>query len=739
MPPKRAKRPARKQETKQERTGRPGGPKVQGDKPPESLGAEPRERTRSRSRLRRGDRKDKKKGKKEKKQPQVGLFVTKELAQAIETTKSTVERIARECRAKNRRFRDPEFDLEYDQWRCLHGYSQQTDVVGKDVQRVTEIFDHPEFFLPGGAAQSTAIRQGGLGDCYFLSALATVSSLPGLIEKICVARDEQVGIYGFIFYQDRGWVGVIVDDMLYTKIPKYESLDQAQKEVYHEDKERFNEIARKGGQVLIYAKAGTSHETWVPIIEKAYAKLYGCYAHIGSGGQTREAIEDLTGGVASNLNARDILDVDQFWKEELSRVNKDRLFACALDSPDAPADAPWADPTVQGLIGGHAYAVLRAAEVNGKRFVVLRNPWGQSEWTGPWSDGSKEWTAEWLKLLPQLKHSFGDDGQFVMEYKDFLRYFTDIDRVLLFNDTWTVASCWLNVPIAPIPAAPAYGMLSFHVNIPAESKNKTKVIFVLSQLNNRSFESIEKDVRITFEFSVVKVGELGPIATGSCDRPFSRSGSVELDLEAGDYMVYVKLDQIRNVDPNSDYSDWNIPYKSYPNIVNPSARVISRILTNKVKALSLTQNWDTVGETDYVVKSLEDIIKQDLEDMNASDSEEETDEDDDDDDDSGSSVAGEASKPASEAGEAKPSTEGAGDGEEKKPEDGVTVGEVTIPVPDDDSDSEEEEEEVSPVEWVDLIEDKGDEAALGLRVYTQTKDPALVVGRIKSADETWEL
>jgi hypothetical protein len=83
--------------------------------------------------------------------------------------------------------RDPEFDLEYDQWRCLHGYSQQTDVVGKDVQRVTEIFDHPEFFPSGGAAQSTAIQQGGLGDCYFLSALATVSSLPGLIEKICVA------------------------------------------------------------------------------------------------------------------------------------------------------------------------------------------------------------------------------------------------------------------------------------------------------------------------------------------------------------------------------------------------------------------------------------------------------------------------------------------------------------------------------------------------------------------------
>ena len=85
--------------------------------------------------------------------------------------------------------------------------------------------------------------------------------------------------------------------MLYTNIPQYESLDREAKGIYHEDKEKFESMARKGGQVLIYAKAGTSDETWVPLIEKAYAKLYGCYAHT-EGGQTREAIEDLTGCVS---------------------------------------------------------------------------------------------------------------------------------------------------------------------------------------------------------------------------------------------------------------------------------------------------------------------------------------------------------------------------------------------------------------------------------------------------------
>lgn len=135
----------------------------------------------------------------------VGLFVTKELATAIEHCRKKVETIAKECRARNVRFRcvlcyalssqgieaasrrDREFDLDYDPFRCLHGYTEYVDCSGKDVQRVTEIFDNPHFFPEGGAITSNAIRQGALGDCYFLSALATVSCIPNLIEKICVA------------------------------------------------------------------------------------------------------------------------------------------------------------------------------------------------------------------------------------------------------------------------------------------------------------------------------------------------------------------------------------------------------------------------------------------------------------------------------------------------------------------------------------------------------------------------
>jgi hypothetical protein len=127
--------------------------------------------------------------------------------------------------------RDAEFDIEEDRDRCLHDLtlSDADGLKPGDVMRVPHLFDKPSFFIDG--ATWGDIVQGASADCWFLSALATVSAIPGLIEKICVAvsvvipdltdvqlicslgkRDEKVGVYGFIFYRDAGWTDVIIDE-----------------------------------------------------------------------------------------------------------------------------------------------------------------------------------------------------------------------------------------------------------------------------------------------------------------------------------------------------------------------------------------------------------------------------------------------------------------------------------------------------------------------------------------------
>jgi len=119
-------------------------------------------------------------------------------------------------------------------------------------------------------------------------------------------------------------------------------------------------------------------------------------------------------GVSNLILSKDILDKDKFWNEELIKANKDRLFGCWFKSLSGQRSG-LKNAAVDGLVGNLSHSIVKAVELKGKRFVVLRDPWGDAGWDGAWSDGSKEWTKEWLDVLPQLGHSFGEKGQFVME------------------------------------------------------------------------------------------------------------------------------------------------------------------------------------------------------------------------------------------------------------------------------------------------------------------------------------
>ncbi|KAF9529604.1 hypothetical protein CPB83DRAFT_852400 [Crepidotus variabilis] len=510
-------------------------------------------------------------------QQQVGAPVTEGMLKAFDECRTTVERIATHCRTKNRKFRDVEFDLENDPNRCLHNLFEPSIFAGtSDVRRVTEIFDKPEFY--GGTSKSAEVVQGAVEDCYLVSALSTMTSIDYLIQNLCVARDEEVGVYGFIFYRDCYWVPVVIDDLLFTRVPKYEQLTNAEKELYHFEKEKYNDQARKGAESLYFARpANGSQETWVPLVEKAYAKLHGDYASIMFG-RTCDAIEDMTGGVSNLILSRDIFDKDKFWNEELLKANDDRLFGCWFKNLTGMRSGVK-NASIDGLVGNLSHSVVKAVEIKGKRFVVLRDPWGDAGWDGAWSDGSKEWTKEWMDILPELGHSFGEKGQFIMEYKDFLTTWQEIQRTLIFDDSWVMSSQWLHIS-QPFPCMDAfsYGDLSFTFSL---SKASPAVI-VLSKYNLRYFKDIQGPCIWNMDFILAKEGDTEPLAESSYSFFYTRSVSVEVDLEPGNYVVLVRLDPVPVRD--KDYfrkgldNGWD-------------RRKLARIMTQRAQGQSIAANY----------------------------------------------------------------------------------------------------------------------------------------------------
>ncbi|KAL2260626.1 hypothetical protein VTK26DRAFT_5317 [Humicola hyalothermophila] len=406
----------------------------------------------------------------------------------------------------------------------------------KSVKRVGEIFDDPKFYIDGPTAND--VRQGRDGDCWLLAALCTLSNKPGLIERVCVAHNQDVGVYGFVFHRDGEWFSEIIDDKLYLIKPDYDHAHAGRhinvERMLWEDIDRpdSEEIYRRTYQsnsgALYFAQCENPNETWLPLLEKAYAKAHGDYAAI-EGGFFGEGIEDLTGGVTTELFTADILDKEYFWKEELMKVNKDFLFGCSTGL--------WGlgFGERKGIQEQHAYSVMRAVEIDGQRLLLLKNPWGSGEWKGPWSDGSKEWTPEWLK---KLNHQFGDDGAFWISYKDLLRKFQTFDRTRLFGPEWKMASIWttLNVP---------WSVEYHHTKFSFTLAKPGPVVIVLSQLDDRYFRGLEGPYVFGLGFRLHRTGEEDYLVRAQTSYRTSRSCNVELTLEAGEYTVLVKVDATR--------------------------------------------------------------------------------------------------------------------------------------------------------------------------------------------------
>ena len=285
-----------------------------------------------------------------------------------------------------------------------NGWVLPEDVWESDVEgweafkwcRVEEIYDSQNYTIFVGGSSMDDIQQGNIGDCYFLSVLGSLCVFPDFFDKLFYIKVKtKEHVYGVYLFLNGQWRLVLVDDYF-----PYEGFG-------------FKQFA---------FSCSAENEIWVALLEKAWAKVNGCYAKIGCGGLPNEVFDVLTEAFSEQRS------INKNNKEEIWKVCENAVGKGYVMTAGTSGDVTNLDLEEVGLSPGHAYTFLNIYTVdtgNGtERVVQLRNPWGNGEYNGAWSDSSKKWTASTKKQCGYKEER--DDGVFYMSYDDFIKYYVII-------------------------------------------------------------------------------------------------------------------------------------------------------------------------------------------------------------------------------------------------------------------------------------------------------------------------
>lgn len=179
------------------------------------------------------------------------------------------------------------------------------------------------------------IYQGRLGDCYFLSSISALAEFPERVERLLISKEKNdKGCYCVALNINGDWREIYLDDYFPTRRKK-----------------------------IVFCHS-SSAELWAILLEKAYAKVYGGYWNIGTGGFAEDALKDLTGAPTEFDSISEDTDLDALWKRLMYCDQKRYIIVCgSKGSGEAKND--------MGIIEGHAYTIIACHMFNGRERVFL--------------------------------------------------------------------------------------------------------------------------------------------------------------------------------------------------------------------------------------------------------------------------------------------------------------------------------------------------------------------------------
>jgi calpain-15 len=280
-------------------------------------------------------------------------------------------------------------------------HGDKADIDYKHISFFTpnQIFEKKDYYLFEGKIEANDVKQGeSIGNCYIMSILGKMSH----------RRDLIFGIFR---------TNYVNKDGLY-QIYYYDEVDQKKKIMFvdHYFPYHCNYNKKIDKDLGSLGAKPNGNEIWVLVLEKCYAKYEGGYANINYG-TTLSELYWLTGGLTKQMKTND----DFAWRNISVSCSKRCIITCNSKVGKGSHD----DKSKYNIVYSHSYSILDADEYQGIKLILLRNPWGDIEFTGDFSDYSKLWTTD-------LKEYFGYDyvmkqkGLFFIKFEDFQNEFETV-------------------------------------------------------------------------------------------------------------------------------------------------------------------------------------------------------------------------------------------------------------------------------------------------------------------------
>ena len=289
------------------------------------------------------------------------------------------------------------------------------------------------------------VQQGSLGNCYFMACLADLAGGEGseLLDSVFVtAEPNPEGVYCIRLWVDGAWQWFFMDAQFLCRSGVFREGDT--RGGYYNGEP---DIANGRFRCLVSVHSKAPSEMWPSFLEKAWAMLHGSYADT-EGGRVRDApccavmspsfplnffIPHSLPGYHMIIGERITQSkMESMWCK-LVEVHKQGFFLTA-----GARDATGSGSTRRlkkngadsdGIMRKHAFSVLDLLDrAELPRLLKLRNPHGEGEWTGEYSDGDlASWTPAIRAATSYAPELSGDDGIFWMPLNAFTIKFDSVN------------------------------------------------------------------------------------------------------------------------------------------------------------------------------------------------------------------------------------------------------------------------------------------------------------------------